>query len=231
MGLLARFIGVVGSPTDTFRSVVAHPKVLGMLALVTVIVAIGAALPMMTPEGQQAAIDTNVRQMESMGFPVNDQMYEGMQRGASRMPITAGLGVLVMSPIMALVIAGILFAIFNAAMGGEASYKQVLAVVVHASVISAVGQLFTGPLNYFRGSVSSATNLSVLLPMLEEGSFVARLAGMIDIFAIWWLVVLSIGLAVLYRRKTQSVATVLFSIYAVIGLVAAFVMSRMGGGN
>jgi hypothetical protein len=41
--------------------------------------------------------------------------------------------------------------------------------------------------------------------------------------------VLSIGLAVLYKRKTSSVATVLFGIYAVIALgIAAFLSSRGG---
>ena len=85
-----------------------------------------------------------------------------------------------------MIIAGILFAIFNAALGGEASFKQVFAVVVHAgrsrrarrsssrcrSTISA-------------GSMTSATNLGVLLPMLPRSSFVGTLLGMIDIFLVW----------------------------------------------
>ena len=61
----------------------------------------------------------------------------------------------------------------------------------------AAGALFTGPLNYFRGSMSSATNLSVVLPMIDEHSFLGRLLGMIDLFMVWWVVVLAIGLACL----------------------------------
>jgi hypothetical protein len=53
-----------------------------------------------------------------------------------------------------------------------------------------------------------------------------KLAGTIDIFIIWWLVVLAIGLAVLYRRKTQPIATTLFGIYAVIAVGIAFFMSK-----
>jgi hypothetical protein len=102
-------------------------------------------------------------------------------------------------------------------------------VYVHAAVISTLGGVFTGTINYFRQSMSSATNLSAMLPMLEEGTFVARLAGFVDLFVIWWLTVLAIGLAVLYRRKTQSVAIILFSIYAVIALAIAGVMSMVGG--
>ena len=130
---------------------------------------------------------------------------------------------------MAFIMAGILFAIFNAAMGGDASYKQVLSVLAHAGVVSAVGQIFTGTLNYFRGAVTSATNFGVLLPMLDETSFVGKLAGMIDLIIIWWLFVLAIGLAVLYRRRTQPIAITLFSIYAVIALGFAAFMAGRGG--
>ena len=44
-----------------------------------------------------------------------------------------------------LVMAGILFAIFNAAMGGDASYKKVLTVLVHSAVISAVSAASSRP--------------------------------------------------------------------------------------
>jgi hypothetical protein len=229
MGLLARFIGVVTSPRDTFRSVVAHPKWLGMLALVTVIVACGAALPMTTDAGKEAALRQQVEQMEGMGFTVGDQQYEGMRRGMAWAPYTTGISILVISPIFTVIIAGILFVIFNAVMGGEGSFKQMLAVVTHASVISALSQAFTGPLNYFRGAVTSATSLSALLPMLDPKSFAGRVLSGIDIFLVWYVLVLAIGLGVLYRRRTQPIAMSLYAVYAVIVLAFAAVMSRLGG--
>lgn len=227
--LVARFIGIITAPKATFEAVVAHPKWFGMLALVTVIIACCTTLPMTTEAGRQATLDMQVKQMESFGIQVNDQMYQQMQGRIKFAPYTTAAGVLIMGPLITVILTGILFAIFNAAMGGTASFKQLFAVYVHAGVISALGQLFTGPLNYFRGTMSSATNLSMLLPMLDEGSFAARLAGMVDVFVIWWLIVLAMGLAVLYRRRTQPIAITLFSIYAAIALVAAAVMSRLGG--
>src|SRR4029453_141488 len=108
-------------------------------------------------------------------------------------------------------------------MGGEASFKQLFSVVVHAGAVSTLSAVFTGPLHYFRGAVGSATNLGVLLPMIDEKSFVGRLLGMTDLFIIWWLIVLAIGLAVLYRRRTQPIAISLLAIYAVIALAFAAV--------
>jgi hypothetical protein len=229
--LVARFIGVISAPRATFESVVAHPKWFGMLALTTLIVTVCTTLPMTTEAGREALLDTQVRQMESFGMQVNDQMYEQMRSRIGIAPYTTAAGVIVMSPMIGAFLAGILFAIFNAAMGGTASFKQVFAVVVHAGAISALGQLFTGPLNYVRGTMASATNLSVLLPMLPDGSFAARLAGMIDLFVIWWLFVLAVGIAVLYRRRTQPIAVSLFAVYGVIAIGVAAVMSRLGGSN
>jgi hypothetical protein len=226
--LLTRVIGVLTSPGATFKAVVAHPKWLGVLLLTCVVAAVFTALPMTTEGGQQAAIDQNVKGMEAFGVEVTDEAYAGMQRSAKMMPYMTGGTVLVMVPIMSVIIAAILFGIF-AIMGGGATFKQLFAVYVHAGVISTVQSVFTGTLNYFREAMTSATNLTVLLPMLEEGSFVARLAGFVDLFAIWWLIVLSIGLGVLYHKRTQSVAITLFSIYAVIALSVAGVMSMLGG--
>lgn len=229
--LVERFFGVITSPGETFRSVIAHPKWFGMLVVTILLVAFFTVLPMTTPEGQQAALDQQVSQMEAFGRQVSDEDYERMRRGAAFTPYFTAGGILVFSPVMVLIISGILFAVFNAAMGGTATFKQVLSVVVHAGVISALSAVFTGPLNYFRGAVGSATNLGVLLPMIDEKSFIGRLLGMTDLFIIWWLVVLAMGLAVLFRRRTQPIAMSLLGVYAVIALCVAAVMSGLGGGN
>lgn len=226
MSLFARFVGILTAPRATFENVVARPKWFGMFLLTAIIVAAGAALPMTTEAGKQAAVDQQVSQMEGFGMQVSDEQYAQMLKGTAILPYMTGGSVLVGSLVMALIIAAILWAVFNAALGGDASYKQILAVLVHAGAVTAAGQLFTGPLNYVRGAVTSATNLSVLLPMLDETSFMGRLAGAIDLFVIWWLIVLAIGLAVLYRRKTQPIAYTLFGIYAVIALGIAAFMSR-----
>ena len=227
LGLVSRFIGVLTSPKATFQAVVAHPRWLGMLVLTTLIIATGAALPMTTPAGQQAALDQQLRQMENFGVQVNDQMYEQMQKGIGRAPYTTFASILVIGPIFGIIVAGILFGVFTM-IGGQASFKQLFAVYVHTGAVSALGQLFTGPLNYLRGSVSSATNLAVALPMIDEQSYLGKLLGMIDVFIIWWLIVVAIGLGVLYRRRTQPIAFSLFGIYAVIILALAGIMSAFG---
>jgi hypothetical protein len=76
--------------------------------------------------------------------------------------------------------------------------------------------------------VTSVTTFGGLLPMLPEKSFAANLLGMIDIIYIWYFIVLAIGLAVLYKRRTQPIAISLLSVYAVIVLGIALFRSRGG---
>jgi len=144
--------------------------------------------------------------------------------------ITLG-STIVMAPVITVALAGLLLAVFNAGLGGDAKYKQVLAVVTHAGAVSIISTLFTLPLNYARESLSGATNLGVLTPFLDEGSLPARFLGMIDLFLVWWVVVLAIGLAVLYRRRTGPVALSLVGAYVGIAGIIAGVMRAFAGSH
>ena len=224
--LVARVIGIITSPRATYESVVAHPKWFGMLALCAVGLGVLIGGFLMTKVGQEAWLDAALN--SPFSGQVSDQQIQAMEKMAPYVGYGTVVYMLVLVPIFMVILSGILYAVFNAAMGGNATFKQVFTVVVHAGPIGLLSQLFTVPLNYFRGTMTSATTLAVLLPMLPDKSFAARLLGMIDLFLIWQLIVLSIGLAVLYRRRTQPIATALLVVYFIIAVIVAFV--RRGAG-
>lgn len=228
--LISRFIGVITSPRATFEAIVAAPRVGGALALVALIGALAIGGFLSTDVGKQAWIDQQVTATEAWtGQPMSDTAYAQQEKISQYAGYMGAAQMLISIPIMALIIGGIMYAIFNAMMGGTATFKQVMAVVAHSQFISALAFIVTTPINFIKGSMAGSTNLAVLFPMLDESSFAARLLGMMDLFALWWLFVLAIGLGVLYRRKTSSVAMVLFGIYAVIALgVAGYLVSRSG---
>ena len=69
--------------------------------------------------------------------------------------------------------------------------------------------------------MTSSTNLGVLLPMLDDRSFLALLLGTIDLFRVWLVIVLAIGLGVVYKRKTGPIAVAFFILYALIAVAYA----------
>ena len=227
--LPARLLGVFFSPRSAYADVVARPRWLGALAVVVLISATAVYSFMSTEVGQQAALDMQMRQMESFGRTMTDAQYERMEQMAGYSKYFGAAGQLVSLPLMALVIAGIAFAVFNAALGGDATFKQTYAIVAHSGIVIAGQQLFVLPLDYARETLSSPTNLAVFLPFLDESSFLARMLGSIDLFVIWWAINVSIGFAVLYRKRTGPIATTLLVIYVTIGLVIAAVKTALSG--
>ena len=227
--VLSRLVGVVFSPRAAYADVAARPRVLGALAVVIAVI-VGATFTFLSTDvGQQASLANQVQQMESFGRTVSDAQYAQMERMAPYSRYFAAGAQLIFTPIMALIVAGLSFAVFNAIMGGDAPFKAVYAIVVHSGVILALQALFNLPIAYARESMSGATNLAVFFPFLDDKSFAARMLGSIDLFLIWWIVSVSIGLGVLYRKRTGPIATTMLIVYALIGVLIATIKSMTSG--
>jgi hypothetical protein len=225
----SRLAGVFLAPRATYADVAARPRVLGMLALVLGVIVVTTFAFLSTEVGRQASLDNQIRQMESFGRTVSDAQYAQMERMAPYSRYFAAGFQLILTPIFALLVAGLAFAVFNAALGGDASFRQVYATTVHSGAILAAQALFTLPLAYARESLASTTHLAVFLPFLEENTFAARLLGSIDLFLVWWVVSFAIGLGVLYRRRTGPIATSLIVLYVTIGVIIAAVKTASSG--
>lgn len=226
---MSRLIGVITSPGQTFPHIVRTPKVSGALFVVGLIIALAQGLPQFTERGRAAALEMQVQSMERMGFTVTDEMYSQMA-ARSQSPVT-GYTTLVFTflsvPFWSVLVTAIMWAAFNTILGGTATFKHVMAVVVHSQIVGAIGAAVAAPIMYARGQMSASgiANLGALAPGLDESSVVARFLGSIDLFMVWWLVVLAVGLATLYKRTTGGVATGLLVTYAVIALAVAFIFA------
>jgi len=234
LGLISRFVGILTAPRATYAAVVAKPRWFGMIAALVIVGVVAGTALMSTDAGRLAALDASRSQMKAFGINLDPQAEQAMEKALMetplwRMALQTSIGQIGAGFLMPLVMAGIFFLVFNAIMGGEATFKQVLATVAHGNAVLLVGALFTTPLMYFRGSFSGVTNLGVFLPMLDETSFLAKLLGQIDLIRIWWVFVLAVGLAVLYRRKTGPIATALFVVYGLIAIIFAAVTAGRGG--
>ncbi len=251
-GLLARATGMIWRPRRTLAAVIERPRWAGMLVLTALVATACSAAFLSTESGQTALLDQQVRTLESFGQSVDDAAYDRMEEwNAECQPVTgrwneqctativgqgagaaltitqvlAGLPFLVV-PILSLVVAMVLVWFFGR---GPGRFRTVFAVVVHAGAVLALQQVVVTPLNYARESISSATNVAVLLPMLDEGSVAARFLGMIDLFILWWIVMLAIGISLVYGRRVGRVATTLFAVYVGLALVLAVTMAVAGG--
>jgi hypothetical protein len=176
----------------------------------------------------QAQAVEQLRTMQRAGLPVPPEAIK-QARQAEGGALLSAASIAVVIPLTAAVLAGLLIGWFNTIGGGEARYRQVLAIVAHSSLIWCLSGVIAAGAGYFKGEIVNAPGaLSALAPMLDETGFPGRFLGFIDLFWIWGLINLAIGVAVLYRRRTGGIATSLVSIYVAIALVYAIVRSSLG---
>ena len=62
--------------------------------------------------------------------------------------------------------------------------------------------------------------------LLDEKSFIVQFLSFIDPFRVWSIIVTSIGLGVLYKRKSGNIAIALLVLYAIIACGYAAFTSR-----
>ena len=224
-GLFARLIGVLFSPKETFAAIVARPRWLAVMVVTLVMSSAAYYVILSSQDMQDAIVDQQVRAMESRGNVVSDQQIANIERFIGYLPVGYAVGIFVLGPLFGAAIAGIVTGIFTALMGGNGTFKQVFAVMNHAGFIPAISALFIAGMLAVGakpiGARPPGANLGVFLPMLEETSFLAVLLRSIDMFLLWWMVVLAIGLGVLYKRRTGPIATTLIGLYIVIALLIA----------
>jgi hypothetical protein len=224
-GLLARIVGVLLSPRETFAAIASRPRWLGVM-LVTMVMSSAAYYVILSSQDMQNAIvDQQISAMESRGTTVSDEQVSNIERFIGYLPAGYAVGIFILGPLFGAAIAGIVTGIFTSLMGGNGTFKQVFAVMSHAGFIPAISVLFVAGMLAAGakpiGVRPPGANLGVFLPMLEETSFLAVMLRSIDMFLLWWMVVLAIGLGVLYKRRTGPIATTFIGLYVVIALLIA----------
>ena len=222
-GSTSRIFGVLRRPRRTLQEVASHPRWAPLLVTLTLVTAAAGAAVSATDVGQLALVDQWERTALAFGQAVDDMRYADLMAWSRLGPAVAAGNALLAGPGLALVVSLLVFVWLRRVK--TVSYSQVLAVVVHAGVVLAVGRVVAAPLVYARETTASATTVGAWFPSLDEASPAARFLGAIDLFTLWWAVVLGIGVAVLSGRRARTCAVWIVSVYVGLALVAAAVMA------
>jgi hypothetical protein len=233
MNTLLHLIGMLRAPRQTLAAGIARPRPQALAALIVVISAACSAGFLMTRVGRLAGLDQEVRQLESLGTVVTDRLYGELRGWEPYRPAIAAAVIILGWPLMWAAGAGIISAIGKRAMSGSGpsspGFAQVFTVLVYASSVFALRAVVALPINYARESIGGATSLGVIVPGLGDATFAARLFGAIDLFALWWLALVAVGLGMLYRTRAASIARWLLGAYATGAAALALTQALRGG--
>ena len=232
--LAARVYGVIRRPRVTFSTMVQRPSWVPVLTATTAVTFLCGIAFLRTDVGQQALVDQWERTSIAFGQTVDDEAYAQMEltaRSGGFEVAYAAATALASGPALVFVVSALLFVLLKRRdrPGSQPSFVQVLAVASYASVVLALRQIVATPIDYLREAIASPTTLVQFFSMLDEASPLARFLGIMDLFVLWWIVVLAIGVSVLYQRSTRSLALVFTGAYVVLALLAALAMAVSGG--
>jgi hypothetical protein len=225
---LKRVTGVIRRPRATLADVATTPRWAVFLVAITLAAAAASAALMSTEVGRQALVDQWERTALAFGQAVDDTRYAQFQAMSARGPVYGVLSALLNVPVMVGAAAVLMHVAFGRG-GAGVPFAAALAVAAHTGVILALRLIVGAPVAYVRETTASATSLGVWFPALDEAAPLARLLGLLDLFALWWLVTLAIGVSVLYRRRAGPVAAWFIGIYAGLAAMLALAMAAFGG--
>jgi len=220
---------MVRSPKATLTEAVRHPRSLDLAVVIVAIAAVCSSGFVMTRVGQLAALDQQVRQLESFGVVITDERYEALRAMVPYRPMVTAAVIIIGWPVLWLLSARAVQWLGRRMGRGEATFQQVLTIVVHASAILAVRAIVAAPINYARESLGGATSFSIIMPAFGESTFPARLFGAVDIFIVWWVVLVALGVSILYQTRTLPIARWLFGAYAGGAAAVALTQALRGG--
>jgi hypothetical protein len=220
---------MVRTPRATLTDAISNPRSVDLAVVIIAIAAACSAGFLLTRVGQLAALDQQVRQLESFGAVITDETYADLRELVPYRPMIDAAVILIGWPIFWLVSARVVQWVAIRSGRRERSFEQVLTVMVHVSAIFAVRAIVAAPINYARESLGGGTSLRMVMPGLGESTFPARLLGAVDIFVLWWLVLIAVGLSILYQTRTLPIARWLFGAYAGGAAAVALTQALRGG--
>jgi hypothetical protein len=216
--------GVVMRPGRTFRRLVAEPEWRGVLLFSTVLAVVAGVAVMSTAVGQQALVDQWERTAAAVGHDLDDAGYRQLEAWSHYAAVYGAAGALFGVPVLAFGVAGLL----HLAFGRVRRFTTVLAVTVHAGVILSLRQVLAAVLIYVGETTASVLSLGLAFPGLDAASPMARALGFIDLFVLWWVILIAIGTARLYGQRVRSTTLAFLGVYLALAVLTAVVFSAAG---
>jgi hypothetical protein len=212
----SKIISIFWEPAKTFKAISEKTSALDIILPIVILSLLSVAtIPYITPIAIKTQV-AKIEQSDKIPDEQKQQIITNMEKNQNPVMgyIFAPVGIIVGTLVMALVF---LF-VGNFMLGGEGKFLSVWAVTLYGSLVDIVGTAVRVPLMVQKGTLNVYTSLAIF--MNESSSFLFRFAKHLDVFSIWKIVLFSIGLSVLYKKKLNSVLIILVIIWLVYCLGA-----------
>ena len=224
-----RLMGIFISPGETLADVARKP---GFWApMITLMVgAVAVTETMLWKIGMERIVRMSIEQSSRASSMSPDQMDQAIRQGARIGGILAHITGFVIVPLYLLILAGLGILIVNLIFGAKMKFKTVFSLIGYANLVSLLGSLMAlavilfGDPDHYNSQNPVPANVGFFLNPTQVSKPLYALASSIDIFTIWMLILVAMGLSKGTEGKVKPMPV--FLVYA--GLWAIWILVKMG---
>lgn len=219
MGFLQRIVNVFMAPSKAFKAARQNPR---WVAPAIVVLLLSAGMTWyITPAIQKEQRERMITQLEKRNMD-QEQIDTALERLDKPWMKYMMLGsALVGGLLVILVMGGIWMLVAKSVLGGDTRYPQMLEVVSLSSIIPTLGMLLKAPIIRFKETMNVHFSLATFMPDASRESLLYKFLMNTDIFNLWFIAVLCIGIAVVSGLKVQKVWPVVAGLLVVWYLASA----------
>ena len=225
MGGASKVINIFFEPKRVFESLKIKPTWLTPF-LVVIVLAMGSfyyTYPFIMDQ-QIQKIQENERIPEEHKQRIVEDLKEQDHPPLWQMAMPPVFGLIVL-----VLVAGILYFVFNVLMGGDSNYRSVLAVYSYSGLVQVASMIVKFPLIMIKGNVNVQTSLALLLPVEAKDTFLYGVLSSFDVFNFWQVILVSVGMGVMYKHSTKKAFTAVFILWIIWIFGKAGFTTLLGG--
>ena len=238
-----RILAVITSPKRAFAGLLRTRlgSIIGVSLTVSIIVGILSTVLIFSSDS--IIEEMRVQQMErveksladpSLSADQKKQIEEAQEQFGTlskQMLLMTGVGgVIIMTPIIALLVGLLIFIIAKILEKGRETkikYSHSLAVASLGSVVYIVGGLVFAVIAWITGSTKATTGLAGIVN--SDSQMAQTILGLINIPTIWWIVVIGIGIAAITRTSVAKPTLIFASVVLFLAALWGAIAQAMGG--
>ncbi|MFP3410779.1 MULTISPECIES: Yip1 family protein [Bacillus] len=208
--------GMITAPGLQFERMKTSEKVWGMFFLVALL------------QGLVGGLEAYVMHTSPEMIKLQKELGEFAGQSSLSSEVIYGVVSGTLGAMLVTVIIAAIYKVFMMFFGNDTSYKKLVMIIVYANVAVIIGRLINGVIAFIMGD--GLTSYTSLGSLFEEGSVAYGIGNTIEVFYLWNIVLIWLGLQItagLSKVKAAIPLIVLFIIKAVflaaiVMLVAAF---------
>jgi hypothetical protein len=214
------------APSKVFNALKEKPQWIIPLVVVLLVVAVTAVVTV------NLTRETIIARQEEM-FQERGMSEEQIEQARQ---FTSGPIMMISSAISAALITAVLLVVFALVVhlfiplfGGESSFKKVFSVICFSALVSVPAAILKIILIAITGSPYITTSLALLAPDLAKSSFTYQLLSGFDLFVIWEMVLVSMGISItnnLLRKNAYMLVFLIWFISIFIGIGLGNIFGR-----